>query len=67
MHGSREGSGATSRDDMATFPESAANVVDTVYTMACKVPQRVLGEAALRAFDGTHAKLRKQAQAWTAS
>lgn len=42
----------------------AANVVDTVYTMVCKVPKKVLGEAALKAFGGTHSALRKQAEAW---
>lgn len=42
----------------------AANVVDTVYTMACKVPKRLLGEAALEAFDGTHTRLRTKAQEW---
>ncbi len=42
----------------------AGNVVDTVYTMVCKVPKKLLGEAALRAFGGRHATLRKQAQEW---
>ena len=42
----------------------AANVVDTVYTMVCKVPKNMLGEAALQAYGGTHASLRQQAQAW---
>ncbi len=41
-----------------------ANVVDTVYTMVCKVPKKLLGEAALQAFGGTHEALRKRAQAW---
>lgn len=42
------------------------NVVDTVYTMVCKVPKKILGEAALKAFGGTHAALRKKAQEWVA-
>lgn len=41
-----------------------ANVVDTVYTMVCKVPKKVLGEAALTAFGGTHGRLRDQAERW---
>lgn len=42
----------------------AANVVDTVYTMVCKVPKKLLGEAALKAYGGAHESLRQQAQAW---
>ncbi|MGJ0204743.1 acetamidase/formamidase family protein [Leucobacter sp. gxy201] len=44
-----------------------ANVVDTVYTMVCKVPKRLLGAAALGAFGGAHASLREQAAAWAAA
>ena len=44
-----------------------ANVVDTVYTMVCKVPKKLLGEAALAAFGGTHANLREKATAWVAA
>jgi hypothetical protein len=42
----------------------AANVVDTVYTMVCKVPKKLLGEAALKAYGCAHEALRQQAQAW---
>lgn len=44
-----------------------ANVVDTVYTMVCKVPKALLGSAAAAAFGGTHQKLREQATAWSAT
>lgn len=44
-----------------------ANVVDTVYTMVCKVPKKLLGETALKAFGGTHDKLRTQASIWSAA
>ena len=44
-----------------------ANVVDTVYTMACKVPKKLLGETAAKAFDGTHDALRRKAQEWAAA
>ena len=37
-----------------------ANVCDTVYTMLCKVPKAVLGQAAA-AYGGTHASLRSRA------
>lgn len=43
-----------------------ANVVDTVYTMVCKVPKKLLGEAALKAYSGTHAALREKAEGWVA-
>lgn len=43
----------------------AGNVVDTVYTMVCKVPKKLLGEAALNAFGGTHGALRKKAMELT--
>lgn len=41
-----------------------ANVVDTVYTMVCKVPKKLLGETAAKAFDGTHDRLRQKAADW---
>ena len=40
-----------------------ANVCDTVYTMLCKVPTAVLGQAAA-AYGGTHASLRSRADGW---
>ena len=43
-----------------------ANVVDTVYTMVCKVPKALLGTTASAAFGGTHQKLREKAAAWSA-
>jgi acetamidase/formamidase len=39
-----------------------ANVVDTAYTVVCKVPKSVLGGAV--AMDGLHAALRAKAAAW---
>ncbi len=42
-----------------------ANVVDTVYTMVCKVPKALLGETASAAFGGTHQRLREKAAAWS--
>jgi len=42
----------------------AGNVVDTVYTMICKIPKKLLGEAALKAFGGAHESLRARAQEW---
>ncbi|MHA6670207.1 acetamidase/formamidase family protein [Homoserinimonas sp. A447] len=44
-----------------------ANVVDTVYTMVCKVPKALLGETALAAYGGAHASLRRQAEVWKSS
>lgn len=41
-----------------------ANVVDTVYTMTCKVPKALLGETAAAAFGGAHASLRAQSELW---
>jgi acetamidase/formamidase len=43
----------------------AANVVDTVYTMVCKVPKALLGPVAGDAFGGTHRALRDKAAAWS--
>lgn len=42
-----------------------ANVVDTNYTVVCKVPKSVLHRAV--AMGGIHARLRAQAQPWTAT
>ena len=39
-----------------------ANVVDTVYTMVCKLPKSLLGGVA--PMQGVHAKLRRQAAHW---
>jgi acetamidase/formamidase len=44
----------------------AANVVDTVYTMVCKVPKALLGPTAAAAFGGTHRALREKAGVWSA-
>lgn len=50
-----------------TILSPVANVVDTVYTMACKVPKKLLGETAAKAFGGTHEALRQKAAEWTAA
>ena len=41
-----------------------ATVVDTAYTVVCKVPKSLLG--GVSAMDGMHAQLRKKAAAWRA-